>query len=118
MSLVDCGSSFPALLRRGTLLVDWAARLGELLQGEGAEGLFVLGQIVAEYVPEGLGLLGAEVDSLEVLDGELLRVLLDHGAEDEKEVPDAHSDLDAVGVAIAVVRGVGELDCGLVISLV
>ena len=37
-----------------------------LLEGEGAEGLLVLGEVVAEDVPEGLGLLGAEVDALEV----------------------------------------------------
>ena len=29
--------------------------------------------------------------------------VLGHGAEDEEEVPDAHADLDAVGVAVAVV---------------
>ena len=78
-----------------------------------AEGLLVLGEVVAEDVPEGLGLLRAEVDALEVLDVELVGRLLGHGAEDEEEVPDAHADLDAVGVAVAVVLGVGEVECGL-----
>ncbi len=89
----------------GHALVDGAAGVGKLLEGDGAEGLLVLGEVVAEDVPEGLGLLGAEVDALEVVDVELLRGLLGHGAEDEEEVPDAHADLDAVGVAVAVVRG-------------
>jgi hypothetical protein len=97
--------------------VDWAAGLWELLEGDGAEGLLVLGEIVAEYVPEGLGLLGAEVDALEVLDGELVRGVLRHGAEDQKEIPYAHTYLDAVGVAVAVVFGVGELEGGLVCGL-
>ena len=36
---------------------------------------------------------------------ELFGVVLAHGAEDEEEVPDTHADLDAVGVAVAVVVG-------------
>ncbi len=95
--------------------MDGAAGWGKLLEGEGAEGLLVLGEIVAEHVPEGLGLLGAEVDALEVLDGELVGASWLHGAEDEEEVPDAHADLDAVGVAVAVVVGGGELERGLVL---
>ena len=51
------------------LLVDGAASGDELLgfKGDGAEGLLVLGEVVVEDVGEGLGLLRAEVDSLEVL---------------------------------------------------
>jgi hypothetical protein len=45
---------------------------------------------------------------------ELVGILLGHGTEDEEEVPDAHSDLDAVGVTVAVVGCVGELEGGLV----
>src|SRR5882757_5146544 len=117
MSPVDCWASFPALLRRVTLLVDGAAGLGELLEGDGAEGLLVLGEIVAEHVPESLSLLRAEVDALEVFDGEFVGALLAHGPEDEEEVPDAHADLDAVGVAVAVVFGGCELKRGLILSL-
>src|SRR5947208_16357199 len=118
MSVVGCWASFPALLRRGTLLVDRAGGMGELLKGDGAEGLLVLGQIMAEHVPEGFGLLRAEVDALEVPDGELVRALLTHSAEDEEEVPYAHADLDAVGVAVAVVLGAGEFEGGLFLRLV
>ncbi len=94
-------------------LVDGSAGVGELLKGDGAEGLLVLGEVVAEHVPEGLGLLRAKVDALEVFDGELVGALLAHGPEDEEEVPDAHTDLDAVGVAVAVVLGAGEFERGL-----
>jgi hypothetical protein len=110
MSLADCPGSVAGRLRRVTLLVDGTAGVRELLEGDGAEGLLVLGEVVAEDVPEGLGLLGAEIDALEVGDAELLWGLLGHGAEDEEEVPDAHADLDTVGVSVAVVRGVRELE--------
>ena len=50
-------------------LVDGAARWRELrLEGQRAEGLLVLGEVVAEDVVQGLGLLRAEVDALEVVD--------------------------------------------------
>jgi hypothetical protein len=94
--------------------VDRAAGLWELFEGDGAEGLLVLGKIVAEDVPESLGLLRAEVDALEVLDGELVGCVLRHGAEDQEEVPYTHAHLDAVGVAVAIVLGGGELEGGLV----
>ena len=93
-------------------LVDGAAGGDELLgfEGEGAEGLLVLGEIVVEYVGEGLSLLGAEVDSLKVAEFDLFGGVLGHGSEDEEEVPDAHADLNAVGVTFAVVGGGGEAD--------
>jgi hypothetical protein len=94
--------------------VDGTGGWGELgFEGEGAEGLLVLGEVVTEDVPQGFGLLGAEVDALEVVELNLFRGVLGHGTEDEEEVPDAHSDLDAVGVAVAVVGSRGELDIGL-----
>jgi hypothetical protein len=68
---------------------------------------------MAEDVPEGLGLLRAEIDALEVLDVKLFGSVLGHGAEDEEEVPYAHADLNAVGVVFAIVLGIGESECGL-----
>ena len=58
-------------------------------------------------------MLGAEVDALEVAKLDLVGGVLGHGSEDEEEVHDAHADLDAVGVAIAVVGGGDEFDGGL-----
>jgi hypothetical protein len=90
-------------------LVDGAAGGDELLgfEGDGAEGLLVLGEVVVEDVGEGFGLLGAEIDSLEVGEVDLFGGVLGHGSEDEEEVPYAHADLDAVGVAFAIVGGGG-----------
>jgi hypothetical protein len=120
MSADGCPGSVAGRLSRVTLLVDGTAGVRELLESDGAEGLLVLGEVVAEDVPEGLGLLGAEVDALEVGDAEFLRGLLGHGAEDEEEIPDAHADLNAVGVSVAVVRGAGELKggffCGVLLT--
>ncbi len=119
------GDWYGALLARRTMrcpslewsaapLVDGAGGRRKLrLEGEVAEGLFVLGEVVAEDVPEGLGLLGAEIDALEVIELDLFGCALAHGSEDEEEVPDAHADLDAVGIAVAIVGGGGELDFGL-----
>ncbi len=95
-------------------LVDGAAGVWELLEGDGAEGLLVLGEVVPEDVPEGFGLLRADIDALEVADIEDVGIVLAHGAEDEEEVPDAHADLDAVGVSVAVIGGGGEGQSGLV----
>ena len=44
----------------GGLGVGW-------LQGQLSEGLLILGEVLAEDVEEGFGLLGAEVDGLEVI---------------------------------------------------
>src|ERR1700744_1242650 len=94
-----------------TLLVDGTVGLRrDLLQRDLTEGLLVLGEVVAEDVPEGFGLLRAEVDAFEVFDDELFGAFLGHGAEDEEEVPDAHADLHAVGVVFAVAVGGDELE--------
>jgi hypothetical protein len=86
---------------------------GQRLEGKLAEGLLVLGEVVAEDIVESFGLLGAEVDALEVAKQYLLGSVLGHGAEDEEEVPDGHANLNTVGVAVAVVGGGGEFDIGL-----
>jgi hypothetical protein len=90
----------------------------DLLQRDLTEGLLVLSEIVAEDVPEGLGLLRAEIDAFEVFDDELFGALLGHGAEDEEEIPYAHADLHAVGVVFAVALGGGELEGRLIGRLV
>ena len=95
-------------------LVDGAFCVGYLLlQRDVSESLLVLGEVVADHIPQSLRLLGTEVDALKVLDGDFVRALLGHSAEDQKEVPDAHADLDTVGVAVAIAFGLGELYIGL-----
>jgi hypothetical protein len=90
--------------------VDWAAQRRHLIEGDGSEGLLVLGDVVSEDVEERLGLLGAEIDALEVANVDLVGRVLRESAEDEEEVPDGHTDLHAVSVAIAVVGGGGEVE--------
>ena len=83
------------------------------LQNERTEGLFILGEILAEDIPKGFGLLRAEEHGLVVADGDLLGRLALCQAEDELEVPHADADLDAVGIGLAVVGSLGELDLRL-----
>ena len=77
---------------------------------DGAEVALVLGDVLAEEVVQGLGLLGAEVDALEVFDLHLVGSLLFHGAEDHEEIPDGEANLHAVGVGFAVIRGFVQRD--------
>src|SRR6185437_12119846 len=59
-----------------TLLVDGAVGRGNLFQRDLAEGLFVLGEVVAEDIPQSFRLLRAEVDALKVLDVQLFGSVL------------------------------------------
>src|SRR5579875_2303021 len=90
---------------------DLRTGLGRI-EGDGAEGGLILGEVLAEETVESLCLLRAEIDGLEVLDVDGVRGGLIHGAEDEAEVPDGGANLDAVGVAGAEVGGFGEGDAG------
>jgi hypothetical protein len=93
------------------VLLDGAFTILELrLESERSKGLFVLREVMTEHVPEGLGLLWAEIDALEVMDVNLFGGVLAHDAKGEGEVPDAHAYLDAVGVAFAKGLGLLELD--------
>ena len=92
-------------------LVDGTARWSERrLERQSAKCLLVLGEIVAEEVQQRFGLLRAEVDALEVLDPHLVRRFLARGSEDQEEVPDAHADMDVVGIAVAIVLRVFRRD--------
>jgi len=78
-----------------------------------AEGVFVSSDVLLQHAEQGLGLLGTEVDSLKILDFDLRLALLEQSAENEEEIPDVDADLHAVGVVLAVVGSVGQLDGGL-----
>src|SRR5665213_4115023 len=88
---------------RAEYLVDWSLRkvVTLRLQVQGAEGLFVLGEILAENVPEGLGLLRAQKDGRVIADGDLLGVLAGGQAEDKLKIPyaDAHLDLSLIHIS-------------------
>ena len=86
-------------------------RLG--LERQGAESLFVLGDVLAEHVPQGLGLLGTQVDCLVVFDSDLVGTLTGSQSKDELEIPHADANLDAVGVGFAVIGRLGEIELRL-----
>jgi hypothetical protein len=96
-------------------LVDGALReiVGLRLERESSKSLFVLGDVLAEHVQEGLGLLGAQVDCLMVFDGDLVGTLAGSQSEDELEIPHADANLNAVGVGLAVIGRLGEIELRL-----
>ena len=79
------------------------------LQIQHSEGLLVLGEILAQNVPQGLGLLRTEKDGLVVANRYLLGALAGCEAENKLKIPHADAYLDAVGVGLAIVGGLGEV---------
>src|ERR1700739_3987724 len=63
-----------------------------------AECAFISGDIVLENAQQGLGLLGAEIDSLEILNFDLGLALLEQRPEEQGKILDIYPDLTAVVV--------------------
>src|SRR5437899_1095927 len=74
------------------------------------EGSLVLRHILLQHIQQRLGLLWTHVYALKILDRHLIRRGLVHHAEEQKEVPEIDPDLHTIGVALAIVGGVGEVD--------
>src|SRR5271157_4010484 len=85
---------------------------GLRLQFDFAKGGLVLRDVLLQNAEQRLGLLRADVDALETVDDDVLRRGLVHAAEQEKEIPQIHPHLDAVGVALPVVGRVNQLNLG------
>lgn len=68
---------------------------------------FVSGDILLEQSEKCLRLLRAEVDSLEVPDINLGFALLLERPENQEEIPDVHSHLDAIRVILSIVLIIG-----------
>src|SRR5579864_2938716 len=83
------------------------------IQFDLAEGALIARDILLQNRHQRLGLLRAQVDALKVSDFHLSFALLLQSTENQKEIPDIHSYLDAVGVALAIVRCVHQPDVGL-----
>jgi hypothetical protein len=77
-----------------------------------AERGFVLVNVLREDVEQCLGLLGAEVNPLEILNVDVVGSGLVDQAEEQEEVPEIYADLDAIGIGLAVVWQVAHLDFG------
>ncbi len=75
-----------------------------------AERRLIVVDVLLEDTHERFGLLGAEIDALEVAYFNFGLALLLQSAEDQEEVPDAYSYLNAVGVLLGVLRSVDHLD--------
>ena len=86
------------------------------LDRDDSEGLLILSKVLTEHVPQGLGLLRAKVDAAVVLYRDLIRDLRVRDAEVEGEIPNADADLHAVGVGFPIVRGLDEVDPGLLLA--
>lgn len=104
-------------LRAGLVERTLSGSGGQRLKRNGAEGLLILGEVLAEHIEECLGLLRAQIDALEAADGDLIGRVLVGGAEGEEEIPDAGAHLHAVGVALAIVGRFRDVDPGLCIGL-
>src|SRR6185369_6468383 len=90
-----------------------------LLRGDGGikldfpKGAFILLDILLQNRQQCLGLLWAEVDPLKVLYFHILRIQRLQASEHKQKVPNAHANLDGVGIAITVVRRIDQADIGL-----
>ena len=96
-------------------LVDGALREDRdpRLQIDLAKGLFVLGQVLPQDVPQRLGLLRAEEGGLVVADVDLVGALAAGQTEDQLKIPHADAHLHTIGVALAVVGGLDKIQLRL-----
>ncbi len=83
---------------------------GVRLKFDFTESRFVLRNVLLQDVHERLGLLRAEIDALKILDVHLLRHGLIHQAEQQQKIPQIHPDLHAVGIALAVIGAIYQVD--------
>src|SRR5690348_178067 len=75
--------------------------------------LFVIREVLLQNVKQRFGLLWAHVDSLKIRDLNLGLGLLLQRSEDQKKIPHAGPDLNAVGIAVAIAGGIDDLDIRL-----
>lgn len=90
-------------------LVDGAGRGHPRIELDFAKGALVVRDILVQDRGQSLGLLRAQIYSLEVSYFDLVLRLLLHGTEHQKEVPDIHPHLDAIGIGFAIVTGVEDI---------
>ena len=86
----------------------WPVLLWQWLQCDIAKCHFILFEVLTEHVPQGLGLLRAEVYSLLIVNGYLFLCLLLRGTEGEEKIPNTHAYLHAVGVGLTVIGRLGQ----------
>jgi hypothetical protein len=74
-----------------------------------AEGAFVIGHVLMQDRRQRLRLLRAQIDTLKIAHFDLILSLLLHGAENQKEVPDADADLNAISVGFAIFGSIDQI---------
>jgi hypothetical protein len=96
--------------RRAGLLDD--AAFGMRFQLDLPECGFVLGYVLLQDIQQCLGLLWAEVNALKIVDCHVVSGSLVDPPEHQKEVPQIHAYLNAVGVVLPVLRAINQLNLG------
>src|SRR6266550_2086899 len=107
----SAGLEVVAQHRRG--LVYWAGSGHARIEFDFAKSAFITGHILLQDGSQRLGLLRAQIDSLKIKHFDLVLGLLLESAEHQEEIPHVHSYLNAIGVALPVLRTVDQLDVGL-----
>jgi hypothetical protein len=82
-------------------------------QRECSKGLFVLGNVLPQHIPQGLGLLRTQENGSVIPDVYLIGRLAGCQSEHKLEIPYADAHLDAVGIGFAEIFGLGEIDLRL-----
>src|SRR6185437_1269697 len=80
------------------------------LQINSPEGLLILRQVLSQQIPESLGLLRTDIDSLKVSQDDFVGGILAGGAKHQHKVPYTGPYLNAVGIAVAIVLRLNDVD--------
>ena len=80
------------------------------LQSYGAKCLLILRQVLAQQVPQRLGLLWAQIDPLKIPQHHFIGRILPGCAKDQHKIPYAGPHLHAVGIAIAIILRLNNVD--------
>lgn len=93
--------------------MDGPARHHSRIKFDFSECVFVAHDIVLKDGEQRLGLLGAQINPLEILHLNLGFALLLERAKDEEKIPNIYADLNTVGIGLPVVRRVHHFDIWL-----
>src|SRR2546430_11193582 len=74
---------------------------------------FIASDILLQNRHERLGLLWAQINSLKIAHLDLRLALLLQGTKNQEKIPNVHAHLHAVGIALAVIVCINQLDIGL-----
>lgn len=93
--------------------MHWAVWIHARIEFDLAESAFVACHVLLQESEQSFSLLRTEINTLKIPDIDLGLALLLQRAEDQEKVPDIDAHLHTVGIVLAVVRSVGQLDVRL-----